>query len=249
MLAVHGFTGCKEDFADELDILARSGVHVVAPDLRGHGDSTHLDDESAYSLTSFADDLWGLADSLDWDRFHLLGHSMGGMIAQVMVLDRPERIERLVLMDTHHGVVPGLDPALIALGVQLARTEGLEVIQMLLQQGANPTDNPAYQRICLERPGYKEFSEAKMLRASASMYASMLGQLAQMVDRLELLGALEVPTLVMVGALDAAFLEASRAMAARIPGALLEVIADAGHSPQFEATAAWRASLHGFLGY
>lgn len=247
LLAVHGFTGCKEDFADEMAVLARWGFHVVAPDLRGHGDSTHPDDESAYSLEAFADDLWGLADSLGWDRFHLLGHSMGGMVAQVMVIDRPDRIERLVLMNTHHGVVPGLDPDLIELGVQLARTEGLEVIQALLQAGADPTDNPAYHRICRERPGYREWSEAKMLRSSAVMYAAMLGQLLRAVDRLELLHGVLAPTLVIVGELDAAFLEASRAMAQRIPGALLEVIADAGHSPQFEATEAWRATLRGFF--
>ena len=247
LLAVHGFTGCKEDFADELDLLAELGFHVVAPDLRGHGRSTHLADESAYSLVRFADDLWRLADDLGWDRFDLLGHSMGGMVAQVMVLDRPERIGRLVLMDTHHGVVPGLDLDLIELGIELARTEGLEVIQQLLQVGADPLDNPAYHRLCLERPGYAEWSESKMLRASASMYAAMLHQLAHATDRLDLLESVTSPTLVVVGELDNAFLGASHAIAGRIPLAVLDVIPDAGHSPQFEATDAWRCSVHAFL--
>jgi pimeloyl-ACP methyl ester carboxylesterase len=247
LLAVHGFTGCKEDFADELDPLAQLGFHVVAPDLRGHGQSTHLDDESAYSFVRFAEDLWRLADDLEWDRFDLLGHSMGGMVAQLMVLERPERIGRLVLMDTHHGVVPGLDPDLIQLGVELARTEGLEVIQQLLAAGADPLDNPAYHRVCLERPGYEEWAESKMLRASAVMYAAMLEQLSGATDRLDLLAAVTSPTLVVVGELDHAFVDAAHAIANRIPLAVLDVIADAGHSPQFEATDAWRSSVHGFL--
>lgn len=85
LLLVHGFTGAKEDFADWIDPLADEGWWVVAPDLRGHGASAKPDDEASYSLASFAADLWSLVDGLGWRRFSLLGHSMGGMIAQVLV--------------------------------------------------------------------------------------------------------------------------------------------------------------------
>jgi pimeloyl-ACP methyl ester carboxylesterase len=247
LLLVHGLTGCKEDFGDEVAVLAELGFHAVAPDLRGHGDSTHPLDEADYSLELFATDLWALADELGWERFAMLGHSMGGMVAQVMVLARPDRVSRLVLMDTHHGVVPGLDPDLIEIGVNLARTEGLAVIQEILKLGEDPTDNPAYHRLCRERPGYQEWAETKMLRASAAMYASLLRHLLAPEDRLERLESVAVPTLVLVGELDAAFVEGSRAMAQRMPAARLVVIETAGHSPQFEATDAWRRAVHGFL--
>ena len=95
LLLVHGFTGCKEDFAEEVDGLAELGYHVVAPDLRGHGESDQPDDEASYGLRSFADDLFALTERLGWASFDLLGHSMGGMIAQVMVLEQPDRVERL----------------------------------------------------------------------------------------------------------------------------------------------------------
>ncbi|MBK6668985.1 MAG: alpha/beta hydrolase [Actinobacteria bacterium] len=147
LLLVHGFTGSKEDFGDEMERLAARGFHVVAPDLRGHGSSDQPGDEADYSLAVFADDMWALADAVGWDRFHLLGHSMGGMIAQVMVLARPDRVHRLVLMDTHHGVVPDLDPDIIALGVHVARTEGLAVIQAVLKMGRDPLTNPAHDRV------------------------------------------------------------------------------------------------------
>ena len=247
LLLMHGFTGCKEDFVDEVDLLAGLGHHVVAPDLRGHGDSGAPDDESAYSLELFADDMFALADRLGWVDFDLLGHSMGGMIAQVMVLRHPERVRRLVLMDTHHGIVADLDRDLVAIGIELARTEGLEVIQQILQMGAQPGANPAYERACAERPGYREFSENKMLRASAAMYAAMLGEMSSVEDRIEFLSTIGVPTLVQVGELDAAFYDASHRMASAIPGAHIDVQLTAAHCPQFEATDAWRESLHGFL--
>lgn len=246
LFLVHGFTGCKEDFADELDLLSGLGYHAVAPDLRGHGDSDQPDDESAYSLATFSQDVFALADALGWAEFDLLGHSMGGMIAQLMVLARPERVGRLVLMDTHHGVVGDLDPDLAALGVELARTEGLVVIQQILQMST--VENPAYERVCAARPGYREWSENKMLNCSAAMYAAMLHEMVSVPDRLAALASVAAPTLVQVGEFDTSFVEASHHLADTIPGAQLAVHPDSGHCPQFEATESWRLSLHRFLG-
>src|SRR6476646_1385783 len=85
-MLVHGFTGAKEDFTEWLDPLATDGWHAVAPDNRGHGASEKPDDESQYPFDLLATDLLELADGL-WGRdtsFVLLGHSMGGMVAQVL---------------------------------------------------------------------------------------------------------------------------------------------------------------------
>ena len=248
LLLVHGFTGCKEDFADEIDLLVEMGYHVVAPDLRGHGSSDAPADESAYSLELFATELFALATVLGWERFDLLGHSMGGMVVQLMALRHPERIDRLVLMDTHHGVIGTLDLGLVELGVELARTQGLAVIQEILKSGADPLANPAYTRLCAERPGYQEFAEGKMLRSSPSMYAAMLYEMATVEDRLDRLAVIGSTTLVLVGEFDQPFLEASAAMAGIIPDAEMVVLPGGGHSPQFEATEHWRRSVHAFLG-
>src|SRR6476646_11502293 len=90
VMLVHGFTGAKEDFTDFLEPLAERGWHAVAPDLRGHGSSDHPDDEARYSLEIMVADLLALAASLGWVTFVLLGHSMGGMVAQELLLAHPE---------------------------------------------------------------------------------------------------------------------------------------------------------------
>lgn len=247
LLLVHGFTGAKEDFADEVDRLAAGGRHVVAPDLRGHGGSGQPAEEDSYSLQIFADDMLSLVDELGWERFELLGHSMGGMVAQLVTFAAPARVERLVLMDTHHGKVGGLDPEILAIGIDLARTQGLRVVRDLLKMGQDPLANPAHRRTCEERPGYEEWSDAKMLACSPAMFAKMLTAFDTTPDRLDDLASVGCPTLVLVGELDEGFLEASRQMAATIPDAELVVIAQGGHSPQFEATSEWRAAVDGFL--
>jgi pimeloyl-ACP methyl ester carboxylesterase len=248
LMLVHGFTGVKEDFADEVGPLADLGYHVVSPDLRGHGQSSRPDTEAEYSLELFADDVLALADSLGWQQFDLLGHSMGGMIVQVVVLREPARVSRLILMNTTHEAVSTMDPELAALGVEMARTEGLGAIADLLKFFENPDDNPAYHRVCAERDGYLEWSESKARTPSPVMYAAMLPTFQSTPDRLPALGELSTPTLVIVGELDRAFVGPSREMAAAIEGAVYAEIPTAGHCPQFEATEAWRAVLHGFLG-
>jgi pimeloyl-ACP methyl ester carboxylesterase len=247
LLLVHGFTGAKEDFTDWLELLATLGWHAVAPDNRGHGASDQPGDEAAYSFELFAADVLALADALSWDRFVLLGHSMGGMIAQHVVLDAPERVGALVLMDTGHGPVEGLDPEQVALGQQVVREGGLELLVELQRERDPVLDSPANQRLVQTRPGYAEWGERKTVACSAAMWLAMAARLSEGSDWLEQLGAVSVPTLVIVGEQDGPFVAASERMAKSITGARLVVIPDAGHSPQFENPEAWWPALAGFL--
>jgi pimeloyl-ACP methyl ester carboxylesterase len=246
LLLLHGFTGAKEDFADWLEPLAVAGWHVVAPDLRGHGSSAKPAREDAYSIDRFAEDVLGLADALGWDRFTLLGHSMGGMIAQEVALRVPRRLDALILMDTSSGPV-GIDPAMLEAALHVVRSRGMDALADLLVGRPGPLDTPASRRVLAERPGFAEESERKLRACSPAMYAAMATEITGRADGLSRLADLEVPTLVLVGEQDEPFLEPSRRLRDTIPGARLVVIPDAGHSPQFEAPEAWWAALTTFL--
>ena len=247
LLLVHGFTGAKEDFGDWIGRFAHDGWWVVAPDLRGHGAADQPDDEGAYSLATYADDLLALADVLGWDRFDLLGHSMGGMVAQELVLRGPHRVGRLVLMDTHHGPVEGVEPEAALLVADLLRRDGLEAfLEMVASLPAAPRA-PSDARLRAERPGYAEFSDGKARRCATAMYIAMGLELTSRPDRLDELRSLDLPTLVVVGAEDRDFVGAAERMAAAIPGARHVVVPDAAHSPQFEHPEAWWAAVSGFL--
>ncbi|MGZ4676039.1 MAG: alpha/beta fold hydrolase [Acidimicrobiia bacterium] len=242
---VHGFGGAKEDFADHVDDLARDH-RVVTLDLRGHGESDGPEDVGAYSLDRFAADLANVLDALDIGSCRLLGHSMGGMIVRRFALGHGHRVEALVLMDTSPGPVPGLDAEMIDLGVQIANEQGMDELKRVMD-AFSPLDTPAYQRTLVERPGYREFGDAKWEALSRAMWVTMSIEIRDQPDQLAELGSVRCPTLVMVGVEDEPFRRVSEHMAVTIPEAELVVIDDAGHSPQFENPDAWIATLRAFL--
>src|SRR5689334_14040016 len=112
LLLVHGFGGAKEDFADHVPALARDHT-VVTFDHRGHGESDKPGDVAAYSLERLRADTMQVSDAVGFDRFRLLGHSMGGMVVRLLPVRAPDRVEALVMMDTSPGPIPGFDPELM----------------------------------------------------------------------------------------------------------------------------------------
>ncbi len=247
LLLVHGFTGAKEDFGDWMGRFADAGFWAVAPDLRGHGASAKPSQETDYSLAAFADDLGALTDDLGWGRFAVVGHSMGGAVVQEVVLRRPERVGRLVLMNTHHASFEGLDPDVVAMGAEIIREQGLPALLELMEAFKTAPPHPADQRVRDTRPGYVEWNEAKLAAASPAMYAALALELVTRPDRLPELSELAVPTLVVVGEQDADLLAAAERMGAGIPDARHVVIPDAAHSPQFENPDAWWQAVSEFL--
>lgn len=254
LLLVHGFSAAKEDFADHLDALAASGAgwHVVAPDLRGHGASDAPEGPEEYTLGSFADDVLGLADALGWARFTLLGHSMGGMVAQVAALavGGAARLDGLVLMDTSHGPIGGIDTDMTALGKAVIADGGMEALVIAQRELPGALETSAHLRVTAERPGYAVYGEAKALACAGDMWIGVIDEVvATQADRLDALaaGLADVPVLVIVGEQDMPFVPHAHRMAAAIPGARLAVIGDAGHSPQFENPDEWFDVVTQFL--
>lgn len=249
LLLLHGLAGAKEDVSEWLDPLAAAGWHAVAPDQRGHGASAKPASEDDYSFTLLAADALALADTLGWARFALLGHSLGGMVAQVLAMTAPQRLTGLVLMDTSHGPVATLTLELMTTVLTIVREQGMDALADLMAELGSALDTPAHQRLVAERPGYAAFGDGKLRATSPELFVALLPRLADTPDRLDDLRhlPLRLPVLVMVGEQDLPFLGPSKDMVAAIPDAVLAVIADAGHSPQFENPPAFWAALSTFL--
>jgi pimeloyl-ACP methyl ester carboxylesterase len=99
LVFVHGYTGDITDWRHQIPEFARTHRMLVL-DNRGHGRSQAPADPEAFSVERMADDVEALAAQVGFERFHLLGHSMGGAIAQEIALRSPEKLLSLILEDT-----------------------------------------------------------------------------------------------------------------------------------------------------
>ena len=249
VMLVHGFTANSDEVAGVIEPLAELGWHAVAPDLRGHGRSDRPTDAGAYSLELMAGDVVALADGLGWDRFALLGHSMGGGVAQLIALEHPQRLTGLILASTFHGPVPGISMELVQLGSWVVREAGMEGLAeaQAARRAENPESVAAFERLQEAIPGYAEQSRARLVATSPDMWMAMAPCFVEQEDRLERLAGLAVPTVVIVGELDGTMFDDCRRLAEAIPGSQLTVIPGAGHVPQLEQPDAWWAAVSGFL--
>ena len=89
VVLVHGYTGSKEDFNLIGPLLADAGYRVLTFDNRGQHESAHSKREDAYQIHSLARDVIDIAHHYGFEKPHLLGHSMGGLVAQRAVVDAP----------------------------------------------------------------------------------------------------------------------------------------------------------------
>lgn len=242
LVLLHGFTGGRVDFADVIDDLARDR-RVVAWDHRGHADSTNTGDPSTYTFDQLADDAAGVVAALGLERFHLLGHSMGGIVAQRFVLAHPGPVRSLVLMDTGGAAMRGIPASFLEKTVATGRTDGMAVVGARMRAWAADMPLPAgsKERI-LDR---LEEKHAKMDVEAFDALGRALGEFPSMLERL---GAeVTVPVTVLVGEHDTGLRPASDALHAAIPGSELVVIPDAAHSPQDENPEAWLDAVRAHL--
>jgi 3-oxoadipate enol-lactonase len=249
LVLVHGFTGFRQDFASQLDALARER-RVLAPDLRGHGESGR-GQPADYTFARLTEDLLGFLDALAIEQCDLLGHSMGGMLALRAVLARPERVASLLLMDTSAGPLAWVDPAQLELAARVAREAGMAALATILRVRAkdDPQRGEPDRRVEAEW-GEERFWAWRSARVAATdpvAYEALGRALVQAEDLSPWLAAIEAPTTVLVGELDHDFRAPAAALAEAIPGARHVVLPGAGHQPQHEAPDAWRVAVHEHL--
>jgi len=242
---VHGFTGFRDDFREQVPALAELGRTIIY-DHRGHGDSSHTGDAATYTFAQLVDDLRVLLERLGVTRCDLLGHSMGGMIALRFALAYPERVASLVLMDTAARAPDHMPRAPLAAAGAIARSDGMQTLATLLRaRGGDDATRPEAERR-LERELGEAFWERRWRRITAMDPEGFAALALELVDQQPLadrLAEITCPTLVMVGEEDVGFLAPATEMTRGIPDARLVVIPSAAHSPQIENPAAWLAAI------
>jgi pimeloyl-ACP methyl ester carboxylesterase len=102
VILLHGFPEFWYGWRGQMAPLAGAGLRVLAPDQRGYNLSDKPAGAAAYTLDSLADDVLGLADALGRERFTVVGHDWGGVVAWHLAARNPERISRAVILNAPH---------------------------------------------------------------------------------------------------------------------------------------------------
>ncbi len=215
---------------------------VIALDNRGAGQSAVP--EGPYTIPGMAADVVGLMDSLGVARAHICGASMGGMIAQELVLRHPDRVRTLqlhctaALIDTYGRF---LIDTLLAVKARGDREENVRAIMPWI----------LCRKTMAEKPDFIRFWIDRALSYPYPIGLDGLSRQAEAIrghDTVARLGNVRVPTLITTGTEDILVPPASsRDLHARIPGSELVALEDAGHLHFIEQASLFNEVCLGFL--
>lgn len=245
LVLLHGFTGSGrtwraffERWADER--------RLIAFDALGHGDSPAPLDPWLYRQDVAAEDLLATMSRLGWERFDLMGYSMGGRLALQVARRAPQRVRSLVLESTSPGLgVEHERQSRRAADEALAeRIERIGVASFAREWAALPLF-AGLQR--LEMATQKELEQVRASNRKRGLAHSLRGAGVAVLPSVEGdLSGLRMPTLLVVGSEDGKYCKLAAGMAQRMPCAQVIKVHSAGHTVHLEQPAAYAAAVESF---
>jgi pimeloyl-ACP methyl ester carboxylesterase len=224
LLLIQGLSGNHLHWGERFLALLEPAFETIAYDHRGIG----LSDPAppGYSIADLADDADALLDALGLASAHVMGVSMGGMVAQELALRAPRRVRTLTLGCTYTGG-PGsvrTDPAVVQrLGQLFMAGRTGEAMRELIRYNvserfaSDPANLESFKRIAVQLPASLDVLLAQFQAVGGHDTSARLGEIA-------------APTLVVHGSDDRILPVANaHAIAARIPGSRLEILDGVGH--------------------
>jgi pimeloyl-ACP methyl ester carboxylesterase len=236
ILLIHGITSSSRTWKRVMPRLAENHT-VIAPDLLGHGRSAKP--QGDYSLGAYASGIRDLLVALEVPRATVVGHSLGGGIAMQFAYQFPERVGRMVLVDSggigqevnpilRAAALPGAEFVLPFMFSPTLHDGALKVRGFLSKIGLQP--NADVEGVS---EGFASLTEADARRAFLNTVRSVIdinGQRVSAEDRLYLAG--DVPSMIIWGDGDRIIpVEHAHRAKEMLPGSRLEIFDDAGHFP------------------
>ncbi|MCS7177741.1 MAG: alpha/beta fold hydrolase [Anaerolineae bacterium] len=237
VVLIHGLGSCGEDWSLLQAPALSQRYRVLMPDLRGHGRSDKP--PGPYTIPQMAEDIAGFLPAVGADAAHVVGFSLGGVVAQALAAHHPERVRSLILVNTFACLRPkGWEEwqrtltRLGALLVSLTLQARLEARELFPRPDQTSLRCIAYHRLCANDP--------------AAYRAAMMA--AARYDGRQDLRRIRAPTLVVAGLEDTVVpLRAKEELAAGIPGARLITIPRSGHATPTDQPVAFNRILLDFL--
>jgi pimeloyl-ACP methyl ester carboxylesterase len=237
VLAVHGWFGSARGWGSLPDYLDGSRFTYAFMDLRGYGDRQQVGGE--FTMAEAAADALALADELGWDRFSVIGHSMGGKAAHQILLQAPERVRKLVGLNAVPATAVPMDAQGWALfsGAAAEPANRAAIIDFTTGNKLTKTFINQVVRHSLEHSDVEAFGAYLRSWARDDFSSSVK---TDTVTPVRLIVGVNDP------ALSADVME--QTWGVFFPNAELTILPDAGHYPMFECPVVLATSIEEFLG-
>jgi pimeloyl-ACP methyl ester carboxylesterase len=241
LLLVHGLAYCREGWGPVKARLAETH-RLITFDNRGVGESDAP--RGPYTVASLTADAVAVLDAAEVDRAHVVGMSLGSLVAQTLAAGSPDRVDRLVLVGSTPGgwrAHPIPRPFLLLL-LQAAALDREDLLRRLVENGLSPRTLAGQPELVEEILAYRRRRAPALgpwlSQAAAGAWFGVLGSP----------GPIAAPTLVIHGADDKVIDPRNASLLARsIPGAELEIFEDAGHLLFWEQADRFGATVERFL--
>jgi pimeloyl-ACP methyl ester carboxylesterase len=234
LLLIHGGMISGAEFQPQIAPFS-ARYRVIVPDVRGHGASGR--GGYPYSIRQWAHDIAALMDALGIGQALVLGHSMGGMVAQQLAADHPHKVRALVIAESNYGVAN--DPMMrFAAGVSTAVFKLVGAKTAARVASAAIAANPEVKAVMMPEIATHAENAPNLFAILDAMNA---------YDGRPILPHIACPTLVLCGANNKLSHKQGREMAQIIPNARLEFIADAGHAANWDNAADFNRVVLEFL--
>jgi 3-oxoadipate enol-lactonase len=244
VLFLHGFPFNRSMWREQLALLSPA-ARVIAPDLRGHGETASSTiSQEPVTMETMAADVVALMDALDISQATVCGLSMGGYVALALCRLFPARVSTLVLADTRAVADTEAGKQIREQQAQKALQEGMAAIaDAMLPKLVAPVTVAKHPEVVAR-------IREMILRTDPAGAAAAQRAMAQRLDHSEFLPQIKVPTLIICGELDQLTpLSESQMMHKLIAGSRLEIIEAAGHVSNLEQPEAFNRALTTFFGF
>lgn len=239
LVLLHGLTGHRKDFDDVLPRLAVHG-RTLAPDLRGHGDSSRDHTPRGYDFETMIDDVRHLLDKLEVDQMDLLGHSFGGMLALRFTLAHPERVASLILMSTSCEAPEGYTRETFIKAGGYATSKGMVQLQARLEELGTAQEEPLAEDASAEQRAwqarYWPHHKLRLLAMDPHAYGALGVLMMEQVPVTTRLSEITCPSTVIIGADDIEFVDGAAKLAAGLRDVATHSLPGVGHHPHQESS-------------
>ncbi|MEL6673188.1 MAG: alpha/beta fold hydrolase [Bacteroidota bacterium] len=256
LIVLHGGPGMEHGYLYPQMSSLGDSLQVIFFDQRNCGRSPVETDSSRMNMAQFVADISVLADSLGLDKFHLMGHSWGGLLAMWYARSHPERLSSLILVNSLAADTSYIYPSMVR---QMERFTDADQLTMerLTRSEAFQNREPQAVEAAFRFSFAASFYERKFLdslalfipedqKARQPQWPYLVPDLTG-YDLYEDLAALELPVLILHGQQDATPFEAHEKLASMMPQAELRLIPQAGHFVFIEQEETFEQYIRDFM--